>query len=313
MAIITLCLSGYSIMAKAQTPYPNAHLLTDLDWLKEHIDDPQVRIIDMNPKDVYQQGHIINAVHLEVEQIITSVRGIEWMMPSVKDLEETMGKLGINNQTTVVIYNDKQGEKPTRGFNALKTRLFLTLEYLGHSKVNIINGGLSAWLAAGGQLTTEVILPPQTQYQAKVLEDIVVNKVYVLTHLNDPNTILVDARGRPDIFSGKEKTDTVLRSGHIPGAVHVPWHQNPDRKSGKWKSAEDLLKMYEKAGVTKDKEVIVYDECLWVGTINYFSLRLLGYPKVKAYDGSWNEWGNDLNLPAETSAFLDDWLEWEGS
>ena len=175
LAVITLCLSGYSIISKAETPYPNHHLLTDLDWLKEHIDDPQVRIIDMNPKDVYQQGHIKNAVHLDVEQILTSVKGIEWMMPSVKDLEEIMGKLGINNQTTVVIYGDEGGPKPTK-LNALKTRLFLTLEYLGHNKVNIINGGNSAWVAAGGQLTTEVISPLQTQYQAKVREDIIVDK-----------------------------------------------------------------------------------------------------------------------------------------
>ena len=313
LAVITLCLSGYSIISKAEASYPNHHLLTDLDWLKEHIDDPQVRIIDMNPKDVYQQGHIRNAVHLDVEQILTSVEGIEWMMPSVKDLEETMGKLGINNETIVVIYNDKQGEKPIKGLNALKTRLFLTLEYLGHSKVNIINGGLPAWVAAGGQLTTEVISPPRTQYQAKVREDIVVGKEYVLAHLNDPNTILVDARGPANTFSGIEKTDTVLRGGHIPGAVHVPFHQNPDRKSGKWKSAEDLLKMYEKAGVNKDKEIIIYDECLWGGTLNYFTLRLLDYPKIKAYDGSWEEWANDAWAPIETSEFLLEWLEWEGS
>jgi len=311
LAIITLCLWGYSIISKAEASYLNAHLLTDLDWLKEHIDDPQVRIIDMNPKDVYQQGHIRNAVHLDVEQILTSVEGIEWMMPSVKDLEETMGKLGINNETTVVIYGDEGGPKPPAEFQALKTRLFLTLEYLGHSKVSIINGGNPAWVAAGGQLTTEVISPLQTQYQAKV-RDIVVDKEYVSAHLNDTNTILVDARGRPDIFSGKQKTDNVLRGGHIPGAVHVPFHQNQDRKSGKWKSAEDLLRMYKMEGVNiegvnKDKEIIIYDEYLWVGTLNYFSLRLLDYAKVKAYDGSWNEWGNDLNLPIESVKPIPEW------
>jgi thiosulfate/3-mercaptopyruvate sulfurtransferase len=189
------------------------------------------------------------------------------------------------------------------------------LEYLGHNKVNIINGGLSAWVAAGGQLTTEVISPLQTQYQAKLREDIVVDKEHVVAHLNYPNTILVDARGSSDIFRGEQKLDNVLRDGHIPGAVHVPWHQNVDIQSGKWKSAEDLLKMYEREGVTKDKEVIIYDECLWVGTINYFSLRLLGYPKVKAYDGSWNEWGNDLWLPIESVKPIPEWDKYwmEGS
>lgn len=268
--------------------YGNPQFLVDTNWLTLHLNDRDLRIIDMrNSPEEYAAGHIPGAIHFTVNQARLALKESGFALPPDYEIEERLGQLGITKETMVVAYDD-QG-----GFNA--SRLFFTLEYAGHKKVALLNGGITKWTAEERALSTTRPQVSKAVYQVHTETQRVAPAGWIVTNLGTPNLALVDARS-PAEFRGEDLR--AKRGGHIPGAVNIEWTQNLTGDKT-FKPADELLALYSQAGVTKDKTIVSYCQTMQRAAVTYFALRLLGYPDVRGYDRSWSEWGNDPALPAK--------------
>ena len=174
-------------------------------------------------------------------------------------------------------------------------RLFWFMEFFGHDDVHLLNGGFNAWQAADLPVTHEAAVPKAGTFKMKPRRRLPATASDVHAKLHDTSTVIVDAR------SDGEYTGEIVRSkrgGAIPGAVHLEWTNNLDPK-GFFKSAEELTGMYAARGITPDKEVIPHCQGAYRSAHTYLALRLIGYPNVTNYLGSWGEWGNRLDMPIE--------------
>jgi thiosulfate/3-mercaptopyruvate sulfurtransferase len=199
-----------------------------------------------------------------------------------------MARLGIGDDTDVVAY-DAGGT--TAG------RLWWCLNYYGHTRVRVLNGGWNTWLKQGRPVT---MAEPRVQapgpFTPKVNESIYATAEYIMANLEKPGVVVLDVRSDGE-WEGTN-TRGNKRQGHMPGAVHLEWTHNltPDDEK-RWKSAEDLKSMFDAAGVTPDKEVITVCQGGIRAAQAAFTLTLLGYPNVRDYDGSFSDWGNRDDTP----------------
>ena len=279
--------------------YAHPEVLVDTAWVADHLDDPNVRLVESN-EDIllYDQGHIPGAVK------------IDWVAdlndPVVRDyldkarFEQLLAAKGISNDTTVVFYGDKN--------NWWATYAFWVFKLFGHADARILNGGRAKWIAEGRELTRQVPSYPAGSYTAPERDDTAIRafRDQVREHIKQSGTALVDVRS-PQEYSG-ERThmpeypqEGTLRGGHIPTAASIPWAQAVQADST-FKPVEELQALYSGKGITPDKDVIAYCRIGERSSHTWFVLTyLLGYPKVRNYDGSWTEWGNGVGLPIEKS------------
>jgi thiosulfate/3-mercaptopyruvate sulfurtransferase len=261
-------------------------LLVGADWLKARLGDPKVRIVDMTtePED-YRKAHIPGAVYLGVNDTRIGVAAGGYRLLTEAEAARLLGALGITPESTVVVYDE------TGGLHA--SRLFFVLAVFGHTNVTLLDGGFAAWRRAGYAVTREIPKIAPTTYRPTIDGDRVVSADWVRDRPGRAAFALVDARSL-DEFAGRDVR--ARRGGHIPGAVNVEWkrHLRPDLH---FTSIDELRAMYAHAGVTPDKTVVTYCQTHHRAAHTYFVLRLLGFPRVVAYDRSWIEWGNRDDLP----------------
>lgn len=277
--------------------YAHPEVLVETDWVAEHLNDPKVRLVESN-EDIllYNQGHIPSAVKIDWINDLND--------PVVRDyldkahFEQLLAAKGISNDTTVVFYGDKN--------NWWATYALWVFKLFGHEDARILNGGRAKWVAEGRELTKAVPQHPAGTYHAAERDDTTIRafKEQVKEHIKHSGTALVDVRS-PQEFSG-ERThmpeypqEGTLRGGHIPTAASIPWAKAV-KEDSTFKSADDLSALYGSQGVTPDKDVIAYCRIGERSSHTWFVLTyLLGYPKVRNYDGSWTEWGNSVGAPIE--------------
>lgn len=269
--------------------YPNGQFLVEPAWLAARLKEPNLRIVDMRTasRDYDEAGHIPGSVYLSVSSIRMPVEVGGFRLPDKSEGEVILGRLGIARDTMVVIYDDMGG------LNA--ARLFFTLDVFGHRKMALLNGGIQAWVKAGLPLSQQVPKIKKRNYRARVDSRKVASAEWIVKNLKNPSVVLVDARSAKE-FSGE--VVRAKRGGHIPGARNIEWVQNL-KEDKSFKSAKELARLYKTQGVTKDKTVVSYCQTHHRAALAYFTLRLLGYGKVKGYDRSWAEWGNRDDLPVE--------------
>jgi thiosulfate/3-mercaptopyruvate sulfurtransferase len=278
--------------------YANPDVLVSTDWVAEHLNDPNVRIIESNEDQLlYPSGHIPGAVQVDWAADLNDPVRRDYL--SRDGFEKLMSRIGAKNDTTVVFYGDKN--------NWWATYAFWVFQLFGHTKAKVMDGGRLKWEQEGREMTREVPKYEPTQYKAKERDDHKIRafRDEVLKHQAEGKP-LVDVRS-PAEFSG-EKThmpeypqEGVLRGGHIPGAKNVPWARAANPDDGTFKSADELRAIYEQEqGLKKDDDVISYCRIGERSSHTWFVLKyLLGYEKVRNYDGSWTEWGNSVGLPIE--------------
>jgi thiosulfate/3-mercaptopyruvate sulfurtransferase len=271
-------------------------VLVSTEWIADHLNDPNVVVaeVDENPA-VYDEGHIPGAVKLHWREDLQDP--VERDLVEKDAFEALLGRLGIANETTVVLYGDKN--------NWFAAYAYWYLKIYGHEDVRIVDGGRTKWIDEGRELTTDVPSPAPATYRARERdESIRVRRDDVLARLHSGGIALVDVRS-PQEYAGEliappgYEQEGASRAGHIPGAQSIPWAQAV-RDDGTFKPAGELRQLYEGKGVSADKEVRAYCRIGERSAHTWFVLReLLGYGNVKNYDGSWTEWGNLVDVPIE--------------
>jgi thiosulfate/3-mercaptopyruvate sulfurtransferase len=279
--------------------YKHPEVLVTTQWAADHANDPKVRLVEVDvDTTAYDQGHIAGAVGWNWQtQLQDNVRRDLIDKPTLEDL---LGKSGISNEETIVLYGDNN--------NWFAAYAFWQLKYYGHKDVRLINGGRKKWIEENRPLTTDVPKAAPSSYRAKGPdESIRAHKEEVLSLVDHAKKgKLVDVRS-VDEFTGKiiappGMNETAQRAGHIPGAANIPWSQAAN-EDGTFKSADALLQLYQNKGINGEGETIAYCRIGERSSHTWFVLKyLVGYENVKNYDGSWTEWGNLVGAPIEKGA-----------
>ena len=270
--------------------YANPHLLWSVDELKSRLSDPQLVIMDMRPPEAYSNAHIPGARSFDIFGISLIDTRPQPLAAFLWIIEHLIQAKGVNTDSNVVVYDDIAGMR--------SARLFWFLEFFGHDQVHMLNGGFNAWRDAGLPITQEATIPTAGNFKMNLRADRIATVDDVLTRLHKPAAVIVDVR------SDAEYTGELVRAkrgGAIPGAVHLEWTNNLDDQ-GFLKSADELKKMYAERGITPDKQIIPHCQGAYRSAHTYLALRLIGYPNVRNYLGSWGEWGNREDLPIEHPA-----------
>jgi thiosulfate/3-mercaptopyruvate sulfurtransferase len=262
----------------------------------ENAHDPGIVLaeVDENP-ELYEEGHIDGAVKLHWRDDLQDP--VERDLVEKEEFEQLLGRLGISNDTTLVLYGDKN--------NWFAAYAYWYVKIYGHEDVRILDGGRQKWIDEGRELTTDVPSPKQVTYTAQERdESIRIYRDTVREIIDAEQHALVDVRS-PQEYTGDliappgYEQEGAQRGGHIPRAASIPW-ASAVRDDGTFKSADELRELYEGKGVTADKEITAYCRIGERSAHTWFVLReLLGYPEVRNYDGSWTEWGNLVDVPIE--------------
>ncbi len=253
---------------------------------------PSIRIVDMRTSVAdYLKGHIPNAVYLHFENLQIPDKGIPDQAPDRICLERLLGEnLSLSNPMWAVLYSEKS--------NPNATFLAWTLEYLGHKKVKVLNGGWEKWASEKLPVTQEYPFLSPAKFFGKVIRETLAEKKWILDRLTAKNVVILDARPSRQ-YSGEEGEE--MRKGHIPGARNLFWESALEGEEVRvWKRKMGLERLFSESGVTKDKEIIVYCGTGREASHLYFTLKhVLGFPNVRLYRGSWVEWSADKTLPVK--------------
>lgn len=279
----------------AASPYPNTDLLVETEQLAELMQGPDIVLIDMRD-EAFMQGHIPGAVWFGgISALVDEDNDIEAFLAGPAMFQNMMRMVGVNNDSRVIIYDAGNGLGASR--------LFYALSLYGYENAAVLNGGFAAWKAENRRVSTEAEIPARGDFTVEYNESRACDISFITSRLENDNTVILDARA-PDEYTGENlRAD---RGGHIPGAVNLEWRNfvqaNGDFEEGIpfFKPAGELRDILAENGITRDKEVITHCQSNVRGSHAFFTLRLMGYDSVRAYEGSWYEWGNSSETPVST-------------
>ncbi len=273
-------------------------VLVATDWAQARLDDPSTRFVEVDvDTTAYEQSHIPGAVGWNWTSQLAD--GIRRDIASREEFSALLRHSGIAPDTTVVLYGDNN--------NWFAAWAYWQLKLYGHRDVRILDGGRKYWLDHGLPLSTDVPSYDATSYELPEPDfSLRAFRDDILPRIGDPELALVDVRS-PAEFNGEViappgMSETAQRAGHIPGAASIPWAQTV-REDGTFKSREELSDLYAAKGITPDKDVIAYCRIGERSSHSWFVLHeLLGFERVRNYDGSWTEWGSMVGVPIEKPA-----------
>lgn len=270
-------------------------VLVSADWAKAHLDDPLVRFIEVDvDTTAYDQSHLPGAVGWNWTSQLSD--GVRRDIATPEEFSALLSGSGIGPDTTIVLYGDNN--------NWFAAWAYWQLKLYGHERVRLLNGGRKYWLDHNLPLSTDVPAHPATGYAVGAPDQSIrAFRDDILPRLDDPELALVDVRSpaeyNGEVIAPPGMTETAQRAGHIPGAVSIPWAQTV-REDGTFKGPDELAALYATRGITADKDVIAYCRIGERSSHTWFVLReLLGFARVRNYDGSWTEWGSMVGVPIE--------------
>jgi len=282
----------------SQRGYARPDVLVSTEWVAEHLNDANVRVIESNEDPLlYASGHIAGSVQVDWTHDLNDALRRDYL--NKQGFESLMSRIGVTPETTVVFYGDKN--------NWWATYAFWVFQLFGHKNAKVMDGGRAKWEREGRALTREAPNYEATTYTAPERDDKAIRafREEVLQHSNAAKP-MIDVRSAAE-YSGEKlhmpdyPNEGALRGGHIPGAKNVPWSKAVNTDNGTFRPADELRVLYEQEqGLSPDKDVITYCRIGERSSHTWFVLTyLLGYPSVRNYDGSWTEWGNLVGVPIE--------------
>ena len=285
--------------------YAHPESLANPTWLAEHLQDPRLRIVDLRfdirpgpsgqleptaGREDYEAGHIPGAVFVDLNQDLAHPEAPLEILSSER-FEALMSRLGIGNDTTVVLYDG--------GGGTWAARLWWALRYYGHDDVRILDGGHARWIREGHPIDSTSVKPEPARFEARPRPELRVTRDDVLKAIESDDICIVDALPEP-FFLGEANLYPEHRTGHVPSARNLPAPANLDPQTSTLLPAADLDALWTNAGVPRDKRIITYCGGGVFAAFSLFALHLLGHEDMALYDASWSEWGADPDLPIET-------------
>ncbi len=286
--------------------YPNEQYLADIQWLNSHLNDENVRVLDVRfdvrvnasgaleevaGREDYMAGHIPGAQFVDLHTDLANPLDPNSII-GPEAFSALMSNLGIGPQTTVVLYDDRGG--------VWAARLWWALRYYGHNKVKMLNGGLSYWRSAGFSVAEGTVDQSSADFSAEVHPELRVTKGEVLAAIDDKAIRIIDALPEP-FYKGELGLYPGLSVGHVPGALNVPTENNLDSETLCIKTMAELKKLWKPAAIDPRQRVITYCGGGVFAAFALFILALMGHENTALYDASWKEWGADNTLPVETN------------
>ncbi|MGS7929343.1 3-mercaptopyruvate sulfurtransferase [Escherichia coli] len=269
------------------------------DWLAEHIDDPEIQIIDArmaspgqedrNVAQEYLNGHIPGAVFFDIEALSDHTSPLPHMLPRPETFAVAMRELGVNQDKHLIVYDEGNLFSAPRAWWMLRT--------FGVEKVSILGGGLAGWQRDELLLEEGAVELPEGEFNAKFNPEAVVKVTDVLLASHENTAQIIDARPAARFNAEVDEPRPGLRRGHIPGALNVPWTELV--REGELKTTDELDAIFFSRGVSYDKPIIVSCGSGVTAAVVLLALATLDVPNVKLYDGAWSEWGARADLPVE--------------
>lgn len=276
-------------LPSATENYVNPDLIWSAEALQARLGDSGLSIIDTRPAELFAAGHIPGARHFDPYFVNCDDTDPAPLASFTRMWANLVGWRGIEAKDTIVVYGSFS--------DMCAARAFWFLEYLGHTDTHVLDGGLATWTASGGPVSRDAEQPQPVKFDFMAVPERVATYTSILEAIDDPSVVILDNRSHAE-FTGADRR--ARRGGAIPTALHLDWVDLYDHSSGCMKPAGELRRLFESVGVTPDKEITVYCNTGYRSAHAYLALRLLGYPRVRNYVGSWQEWGNRDGLPIWT-------------
>jgi thiosulfate/3-mercaptopyruvate sulfurtransferase len=279
-----------SVIPVHQRGYANPQLLAETGWLAEHLDDPNVRIVDARPPQQYAASHIPGAVNLTGTNGIP--RAADGEMASPEEFSLVAGRLGIGNGGTIIVY-----DMPNQHMG-LVAWAFL---YYGHRDVRLLDGGFEKWLREGRPVSTQSANYPEAVFNTKPVDAIYCSLRHAKAAHARPQSVFWDTRSLAEFHgAGEGHGKPPPRPGHIAGAAHLDWIELIDPETKTFKPAAELRALLESKGITPDREVNTYCGGGRRGSIGTLVLKILGYDNARSYAAGFSQWSRQPDTPVES-------------
>ncbi len=247
--------------------------------------DERLIIIDLCNPQLYRQVHVPGAINVQPHLLVAGTQPARGKLPALSQLESLFSDLGFTGEEHFIVYDDEGG--------GWAGRFIWTLDVIGHKKYSYLNGGIHAWLKEGHPKESRANERTSTACSLTIDDSVIASSDFILEILDNPAFTIWDARS-PEEYSGEKVM--AQKAGHIPGAINFEWTRAMDPQKN-YRIKEDLVSELDALGIRRDKEIITHCQAHHRSGFTYLVAKALGFKHVRAYDGSWSEWGNLPHTP----------------
>ncbi|WP_062263302.1 sulfurtransferase [Endozoicomonas arenosclerae] len=267
-------------------PTEDLPLILEAEQLVPLLGQEDLLIVDLCNPRLYSQSHVPGAVNVAPQSMVSGVQPAAGKLPAIEQINQMLSNIGYSEDKHIVVYDDEGG--------GWAGRFIWTLDVIGHKKYSYLNGGAHVWLKEGHPTESTINRPEPTQVNAQIDDAMLISKDAIIASLEDSDTVIWDARSAAEYRGEKVFAQ---RGGHIPGAVNLEWTLAMDHDRN-LRIRGDIASILEQLGITQEKKIITHCQSHHRSGFTYLVGKSLGYT-IKAYDGSWSEWGNLPDTPIE--------------